>query len=213
MSAAIFVCAVMTLHSCKDRGATDPFEGPPPDLRSAILPLQIGNSWVYLDSLITPSETSIVTYTVSVHSARMEAGRYWWRLYNRFNPSIDAREFMAGGDSIYSLQYREAPTGLVGVVSLEYVLPGPADTLSFQSLYSGDAIIRKRATRVAQEVHVPAGSFLGGVLYTYDINPEHYREVVVPGVGVLSCEIRADSSAFGPPWQRSIRLTAYELIK
>lgn len=203
--------AALAMVSCDDRDTLQPATGQPPDLRFGILPLVIGNRWVYQDSLITSSSTRAITYAVSVLSVRCEGDKYWWTLQNRFNPSIDAREFMASNDSVFSLQHTDSPGGLAPVVSLEYIHPSEADTISYRSVFFGDAGVTKTVTLLHQEYSGPAGRFTGCLLYTYDINPEHYREILAPDVGVLSCEIQCDSTFMGPAWRRSITLAAYEL--
>jgi len=66
---------------------------------------------------------------------------------------------------------------------------------------------------VNDEYSVSAGTFKGCIDYTFDINPEHYQEIIVPGIGVLSCEIRADSSSSGPGWHRKRVLAGYQLAE
>jgi hypothetical protein len=209
---ASLVLALAAL-TCKNADTVAPGEGVPPDLRFTILPFVLGNQWVYRDSLNTGAAVRVISYTVSVTSFRFDQGNYWWKLQNTFNPSIDSREFAARGDSIFSLQYTEAPGGLAPVLSLEYLRPPPTGTLSFQSILSGDALLRKSVSVLNQPHSVPAGAFSGCLIFAYDIGPEQYREIVAPAVGVLECDIEADSSALGPAWHREIKLIEFELAE
>jgi hypothetical protein len=185
----------------------------PPSLHAAIIPLVLGNRWLYFDTLITQTSVHAISYEVIVVSVRRDGNSYWWKLQNRFNPSIASREFMAQGDSIFSLQYADSPYGWAPIASLEYLPPPLAGTLEFRSTFSGDAGITKSVTRLNREHSTPAGTFNGCIVYMYDINPEHYQEIVVPGIGVLSCEIRADSTSSGPAWHRKIVLADYGLAE
>lgn len=203
-----FVFAVC-IFTCKDQGPTEHTESP-----RQIIPLAVGNHWTYVDSIFTTSGIFINTYTVSVDSVRIEGGARWWKLRNTFNPSIAANEFTVRNDSVFSRQHTRSLTGLVPILSLEYIRPLDRETSSYHALFDGDVMITKSVTRLIQAYSVAAGTYTGCLLYTYPISPERYQEVLMPGVGILSCEIRADSSGlFGPAWQRKIKLVSYALVK
>lgn len=194
------------LSGCADRGPTAPGGAPRP-----FFPLAVGNSWTYLDSLTTASGTTVRTVTVSVASLRFEQGVLWYALDHSFNPSIAASEFTAQNDSVFSLQLADAPGGPAPIRSLEYIPPPSTDTSFYHSLFDGDALVRKSATRLDGTHTVPAGKFTGCATYAYRIPPERYREVLMPGVGMLSLEIAADSSLFGPAWRFRRELVSYRL--
>ncbi len=179
---------------------------------SQIIPFALWNRWVYIDSLSTASQTAVDTITVTVISVRKDATGLWWKLENRFNPSIAANEFMLRNDSVFSLQRSESPAGTVPVVSLEYARPPLTDTLRYNSLFGGDVVIEKTLTAmISRNIQVPAATFSTYATVAYQVFPDHYREFLVRGAGVVRIEIRSDSSAFGPASFRSISLNSYAL--
>ena len=210
MRKLIPLLAFLLVNGCQKENSVEPI----PARSRQIIPLAVGNHWTYLDSLLTTSGIFINTYTVSVDSLRIEGGTRWWKLRNTFNPSIAATEFTVRNDSVFSLQHTQSVAGLVPILSLEYLRPMEAETSSYHALFDGDVLISKSVTRLIQPYPVGAGTFAGCLLYAYRIYPELYQEVLKPGIGILSCEIRADSSGlFGTAWQRKIKLVSYALVE
>ena len=177
----------------------------------SLIPFALGNRWTYSDSLVSDQGLWVRTFEVSVIDSRIIEARTWWRLQNAFNPSIAATEFAEVDDSTFSLQYTESPDGLKSIYSLEYILPSSTDSCNYYSLFYGDALIAKTALRLTKPYSVLAGTYSDCVLYTYKIFPEHYREILKPGIGILRCEIRADSSVWGAGWHRMITLLDYSI--
>ncbi len=177
----------------------------------ALIPLALGNRWTYVDSVNTGDLIQVDTVTAVVESVRTLGGYTWWQLRSVFNPSIGSREFSVRNDSVFSLQYTKSPAGLAGRPSLEYVKPASSDTATFTSHFGGDVTITKSAKLLRQVYASRAGVFLGAITFDYLIYPERYHEVLVPGLGVISCEIVSPPSVYGPGWSRSIQLLAYQL--
>jgi hypothetical protein len=183
----------------------------PPGTPPPLLPLAVGNRWLYVDSMITSAGTATHADTVVVLGLRSAGATTWYELRSSFNPSIAASEFATSNDSIFSLQYTEAPGGMAPVISLEYLPPPAAGSLVYTSVFDGDALFQKSVAALHETVTVPAGSFADCAVYEYQIYPEHYREIVKPGLGVLSWELRADASVYGPAWRRTRTLTGYRV--
>ena len=203
----IFLTVVSAVPGCNESITTKQIENPGQFFRFAV-----GNRWTYVDSVISEGGISVDTFTVAVESVRTEGGTNWWTLRNRFNPSIAASEFMIKNDSVYSLQYTESSHGLAPIVSLEYIRPQPSDTSIYTSLFDGDVTLIKSATLLHHPYSVPAGTFSGCASYKYQIYPEHYHEILAPGVGILSCEILVEPSFDGAGWRRAMKLLDYKLV-
>lgn len=179
-----------------------------------LVPLSVGNQWTYADSIFTSSGCSATSFTVTVKSRIDTLGRKWWQIENAFNPSIASNMFSASSDSIFSLQKTESVSGMALVVSLEYVKPINHDSTRYRALFDGDAFLTKSALGLNQPYSIAVGKFDNCILYTYDIYPEHYREIVSPGIGIIALEIQADSIRHvSPAWQRRIELIDYRIQK
>ena len=205
--ALAFAVQLATLAGCGDDDPTQP-----PVTPSRLVPLGLGNYWTYVDSLVTSTGTYVDIDTVLVVAMRAEGAHTWFELQSTFSPSIGASEFMTRSDSVFSLQPTEAPGGQVAkVVSLEYIRAQDTDTSTYNSVFGGDVLLVKSVTALNQTHTVPAGSFTDCAAYDYEIFPEHYREVLKPGVGILSWDVRADSSVYGPAWSRTRVLLGYDV--
>lgn len=196
----------LLLSGCNERLVVQQLES-----SHQLIPLAVGNRWTYVDSITTGDIIQVDTITVVVESVSVRGAYTWWKLRNAFNPSIASREFTLRNDSIYSLQYTRSPGGPAPIVSLEYVRPPSLDTVIYKSLFGGDVSLMKSAAYLRNPVTVKAGIFLGCISYDYSIYPERYHEVLVPGLGVVSCEIVAPSSVYDQGWRRSIWLIDYRL--
>jgi hypothetical protein len=207
MISLLLICVAI---SCQQESPTAVV--PTPSL--GLFPFALGNKWKYVDSVFTASETFVDSFVVSVESTRSESGTTWCKLSHPFNPSIAATEFTIRNDSLFSLQYSESPHGIVTLSSLEYIPPLNTDTAHYQSHFDADVVITKSVARTHDSIFVPAGTFAGCAVYWYDIYPEHYREVLKPTVGILTCDIRADSThLYGSARRRHIQLISYEVTK
>jgi len=148
---------------------------------------------------------------VSVLSVRIDGPDTWWKLQGWFNSSIAADEFTTHNDSVFSLQHTQTVAGLAPILSLEYIAPPSNDTLFFLSLFDGDVLLRKAVTRMNGPYSGPTGTYADCTVYSYEVFPAHYREIVKPGIGVVVFEIFADSSINGPAWYQKSELTTYIL--
>lgn len=199
----------LSAYSCTG----DSMVGPPSD-SDQIIPFMVGNRWTYADSLLTSSGSVTASYVVTVTDTIDTLGRKWWRIENTFNPSIASNTFAVSGDSIFSLQATESINGMAPIVSLEYVVPTDNQTSRYHATFDGDALVTKTAARMTHGYSVAAGTFDNCIVYTYDIYPEHYREIVSPGIGTIALTIQADSIPHvSPAWQRRITLTDYRIRK
>ncbi len=179
---------------------------------SSLIPLAVGNVWTYADTVVRSTGTSVDTFQVTITGVRADSSGIWWKIDRPFNMSIAAEEFMTRDDSVFSLQTTETSHGPGAVVSLEYINPhNGSDTSRYHSVFDGDVLVEKSVCRLGGECAVPAGTFTDCAVFTYSIFPEHYREIVKRGVGVVSLEIQADAFSGGAAWHRTIVLLNYQI--
>ena len=205
----VYLIFLLTLPSCKD-SIINPID----NVKASIIPFAIGNKWTYVDSLYTDSGIIVDTFVTEISYMRKENSLTWWEFSHWFNPSIYAREFTVTNDSIFSLQYNEGPHGIVSIKSLEYLYPINADTTFYRSLYDGDVVINK-ATLYSSTIVTPAYVFSESILIFYEVAEEFFREIVVPGIGMVDLTIENHSTISIYRWwtRRRILLLNYNLTK
>ena len=173
----------------------------PPEFPYSLIPLAVGNSWTYIDSLLSDSASSAETYTIAIESARVDSDRVWWQFRDSRIPTYYIMELTVRNDSIFSLQYNED----VPVVSLEYIPPPDVDTLHFFSLFGGDVTQEKAVYRLAGDCAVPAGTFDSCVVYYWVDSALDFTEILKPSIGLIK---RQFHNSLG---EHQISLTDYTL--
>lgn len=165
---AHFCTILLTLVSLSCKDSVQLFQpiSEPTSFRSALLPLAIGNSWHYVDTL----DSYPYQYTDSVTRFRKDGDLYWWSI------GFGGQEFAVRNDTIVY-----APS--IGE-TLPYYIPNPppGDTVHLHWGYELDV----RVYSLPGIVVVPAGSFENCAAYEYDNGYAIVLFVFKPGVGVLS---------------------------
>ena len=180
---------LLIASGCKNNSTSVNPPVEPTEFRQALIPLALGNEWIYTDSLFTADSVSVETYTLAVSSYRIDLGKVWWQLQERRPTYTTLVEIAAQNDSIFSLQHNfQWP-----VVSLDYIPPSATDTLWFYSLHGGDVGLEKSVWLNGQYI-VPAGSFDSCAIFFSRPTPDGYTEVLKPRIGIVQKEIQHSSS-------------------
>jgi len=181
--ATILLCIVVVtllLSGCSDDDSAGPKQ---------IIPFSKANAWIYQDTSSNDMGVFASTDTVVITDSRTSHDTVWWKFTAPFNPYIDAREFAATADTIYSIQHTESPAGIRGILSKEYVSAPSSGSYTYNSLFTGDAFYEKTVKKLTKPVVTPAGTFNSCYEYTYYIYPDHITEIVCPGVGVIKIKV------------------------
>jgi hypothetical protein len=201
------VILLASVPSCKETGVG------PSESRNPPIPFAVGNRWTYVDSFYTKTGLTVNTLTVTIVSSRKDSVGVWWRFNRSFNPSIVAVEFMCSGDSIFSLQYADAMSGLVPIRSLEYVCPLGRESTCYNATFDGDVNIDKSISYSRKPFSIAAGMFASSLVVRYEIGGEVYRETVAPNVGMVDLEVINNSPISLYQWwtRRRIQLLEYHV--
>jgi hypothetical protein len=199
-----FLLILTLIVSCSDSDETT-------GSKNQIIPLSSGNQWVYLDSIITETEEYAFRDTVEITGNRMSHDTTWWTFSRPFNPLIDALEFMIHDGKIYSLQHTESPHGISEIISLEYVAAPTIGSLTYSSLFAGDALYERTVKKWNNMVTTPAGIFYPSYRYTYEIYPYRMTEIICPKYGMISLEMEKIYDSGDQILRRKLTLLNYQL--
>ena len=151
----------------------------PPEYYTAILPMAIGNYWIYADTSWRGGVTDSSIDTVKVVDHVTDYLGDWWVLSQPLLSLGD--RIMLKGDSIYTSQY-----DWVGpYAEREYIPPIDTPYTYYMRLY-GDIVFSRTVYRSFTMITTPAGAF--DALYAYDCNfycSEPLRQFIKPGVGFV----------------------------
>jgi len=148
---------------------------------SSLIPMAIGNTWTYVDSLLTDSTTSVDTFTVSIMNDRIDSQHLWWEFHDSRIQGTFLIELAMRNDSVFSLQSNEDSS----VISLEYIPPPETDTLRYVSIFDGKAPVEKSVFLLEGSCPVPAGTFDRCAVYSWLESPLGFIEILKPGVGMV----------------------------
>jgi hypothetical protein len=151
----------------------------PPEHHIPILPMAMGNYWVYADSTWKNGVIESSIDTVKVIDHETDSLGDWWVLSQPLLSLGD--RIMLKGDSIYTSQY-----GWTGPYAEREYIP-PVDTpYTYHMILYGDIGFLRTVFRSFTMITTPAGAFDG--LYGYDCRfycSEPLRQFIKPGVGFI----------------------------
>jgi|GEM_PF-3206607 hypothetical protein len=204
----LFLLAFSNLY-CK-KSPAETLEKEPTTFRKSFLPLAVGNTWVYVDSLCTNTDTTVRIDTISIIGFRKNKGNVWWKFYHTGRSYGNYYELMEQNDSVYDLQYGEG-IGNTSFAAIEYI-PPQGDTIILQTTQGGDAGLWKKIYRITQPYFVPSGTFDSCTMFYYHSGQTHQWEVIRPRIGFISFETQNDSLYPGQLFSlRKLKLMNYKL--
>ncbi|UCC43818.1 MAG: hypothetical protein JSU65_11945 [Candidatus Zixiibacteriota bacterium] len=171
---------------------------------SPMMPMAVGNYWVYQDSAWIWDHWEESIDTVEVLGTHTDGCGDWWVLSRSLVGLTDT--IMVIGDTIHSRQY-----GLGGLMpSLEFI-PAVGDSSYTYDVIRGCIAHQRTVSFMHDPVEVPAGRWIG--TYHYDdgccVGPR-FRAIIAPGVGIVYAEREALSPFWPGPLSRT-RLLEYNL--
>ena len=182
------------LLGCTDNGTLPSQEMPTGnDPRyDGLIPMALGNYWVFVDSLNSQSDTSqVVGYENS-------SDFLWWKLNRSTYAMSDfTDDFAIRNDTVF---VKEPIRGGAEIVA--YVIVPPTDTTTGYFYASGgDSWLYRQVTFFHDGYTVPAGTFQDYACYVQDIGLGRDSLVIAPGVGVV-CRVTEWLSFPGPKYNR-----------
>ncbi|UCC43817.1 MAG: hypothetical protein JSU65_11940 [Candidatus Zixiibacteriota bacterium] len=172
---------------------------------SPMLPMAIGNYWVYLDSTWETDHFVETIDSIEVIGTHSDELGDWWVLSSPLPALGDT--IMTRGDSVYNRQYRLGDT--TPNADLQYVAAQDTSMTFRVATFMGFAVDRT-ATRVRDMVEVPAGAWVGGYKYLNGLLQLPQTEILVPGVGFVYHEQAPYHPPF-PGFMRKTKLIRYHL--
>lgn len=181
--------------SCTDNGEV-PDHNNSANESSFLIPAEIGNYWVYVDSIITVDTVIISMDTVFITNVDTINDEYWYKIEGySYATSILLDKFLIRGDSIFTLQDTRGGS-VIGLV----FIPPTTDTTYYNMSVGGDAQMTYFAILKHDIYYSPCGSFNNYALYFSDTGLEKFTYIIVPGVGIVKGIVEgiaySDRSAF-----------------
>ena len=171
---------------------------------NAILPLEIGNYWVYVDTVWRSGVPNVTRDSFAVVDYEVDTLGEWWVL-NKYMYNLGKR-LLIKGDSLYTHQRGfnfEYP-------EREYI-PPVESPLTYDVIKSGDMLYSRIVSALDTALTVPAGTFDGvwkydGLLYCYFEQIEYLE----PGVGFIFMDRPCDDPHGDAP-PRHVWLVSYSV--
>ena len=182
----IFLC--LDLSSCKKDSPTvsstsDTTE--PLGFREAFYPMAVGNSWTYIDSTITDSQTTVSVYTdtiIGYHNYIF--GTDWKFLRRSGGKAIGGYSLIEINDRIYQIQYSWTSP----ILALQYFDSVGQDSVPFHSYIGGDAGLEKLFVRVKGTYATPASEFADCIIVKYSLMETDRADIFCPHIGIVGRE-------------------------
>lgn len=172
----------------------------------SILPMAIGNYWVYAETTWTDHGMVAKIDSIEVIGKYTDSTGDWWKLSQQFSWLNDS--IMVRGDTIFSADW-----GWTGPYPVPEYIPA-ADTSFRYNILRGDMMTSRVVSPIDSTITVPAGTFRG----TYEYSGRDlwwlrfpYRVYLAPGVGFLYLEMTYTPTTPNKPYYRKSHLLRYHL--
>lgn len=141
-----------------------------------LIPLAIGNYWVFVDSLQMETDTAkIVGY-------ENNSDLLWWKLNEQIFAMRDfSNNFAIRNDTVFIKEPLRGGGEIIAFV----IIPPRDSSFAYYYLVGGDAYSRREVTYYHDGFTVPAGTFQNYACYVEDIGLGKDSLIIVPKVGVV----------------------------
>lgn len=178
----VFLFVFLLSFSC--RKSTEPIisgnERELAEVDKELIPLTIGNYWVFEERFSSRDSTSTHDYKSEV-TAITDIGNYSWYEVTTLNNKIKSERYlMAENDSIYELQYNWSTP----VRSLQYLIPRKK-IQTFRSLSGGDVFHSKTVVKRDSTVKTPSGTYTKCYMFEQSDPNLIEAEIIKPGIGII----------------------------
>jgi hypothetical protein len=194
LSLLMFFLSFSSLVGCADNNVnpTSQLDNTKDAVYEGLIPLALGNYWVFVDSMHAETDTSkVVDYEYSDNFL-------WWKLNKQTFAMRDLGDnFAIRNDTVFA----EEPLRGGGYI-IAYVIVPPADSMSgYDYLIGGDAFGHREVTYYHDGFTVPAGTFQSYACYVENIGLGKDSLVIVPKVGAV-CRVTEWISFPGAKYNR-----------
>lgn len=198
----LFICTILFFTGCK-KDSSNPET---PGSGTVIVPLAVGNNWIYTDSLFNTSTGAFVQagasklgitgkQTISYHGQTREV--FWWNWYNYSSNSYSTDNFLVGNESDGFSSYGWAPNSTPIITERSFAIKYPCSvgdtwqTINYrytsQTNYYAHDTEFVTCTSLDQVVATPSGSFHCIVMKrVYSVDKSFTFMYVSPGVGIIA---------------------------
>jgi hypothetical protein len=170
-----------------------------------LIPMAIGNFWIYIDSATGASGN-----TIRVTGVENKDGYTWWQLDNKsWAASALGNNFGVRNDTIFSKEQGKPPSSWI--ITKVFIKPVDSSVV-YMSAIGGDVIISITATHYKSQITVPAGTF--NEYFTYVYNPGYMKDsvIIVPHIGIVARIYQSTGGIVGPAVLLKSYLKSYKIL-